>query len=114
MIKSKLLSIKIAKNKIETSDKFIDIFTNMDYTQDVKNVIDKHSVVVEKFDTNMFNKTTLLLFIIIIAILIFVSLMVSGGITMKCLTDKCTTNENLSRLFLSLSALFFIIFIIKS
>jgi hypothetical protein len=114
MIKSKLLSIKIAKNKIDTSDKFIDIFTNMDYTKDVKNVINKHSVVVEKFNTNMFNKTTILLFIIIIAILIFVSLMVSGGITMKCLTDKCTTNENLSRLFLSLSALFFIIFIIKS
>lgn len=114
MIRTNLQSIKVDKDKITTTEKFIEQYNNMEFVSDIKTVIKKHSTIIEKFSINTIINSKLLLILIIIGILIFVSLMVSNGITMKCLADKCTTNENISRIFLSSSALFFIIFLIKN
>jgi hypothetical protein len=100
---------------ITKSEELISIYTNID-EQDLMNYIkesvNKHSKLIEKFsNNNILFYFLIILFVVIL--LVIISIMVSNKITMKCVADECTTRENISRILLSLSALFFFIFLVK-
>jgi hypothetical protein len=109
----------LEKNKnnvinITKSEDLIKIYTTIDdtdFTNDIKYIIIKHTKLIEKFPDNKLFYFLIILSIVII--LTIISIMVSNNITMKCVANECTTRENISRILLSLSALFFIIFLVK-
>lgn len=109
----------LEKNKnnvinITKSEDLIKIYTTIDdtdFTNDIKYIIIKHTKLIEKFPDNKLFYFLIILSIVII--LTIISIMVSNNITMKCVANECTTRENISRILLSLSALFFFIFLVK-